>query len=372
MWFRLMLRMNSTVFYIPKNDIIKIMSEQLNEKNRKKWTAVFVGTIAAIGLVCMTVMNMHFDALARYPYLDRRSRALIKQYLKDDEIEYIIEYSIAPNMFVAYLQEKGFNIYHAREYKALSAFAWDKPAAQIVEMVETTRPYIPVEQLIEYLKSYSYEDIRTFLETRDPYDPDGVLLAGAIEENAYLGEHDTVARYRPVNLTEIDPAAAESRPGVQLRATVSEPLKSMCDAMKAELSSERACAGLKVSEGYISYEEQEARYRKALEQYGDDARKYEPLPGHSENQLGLALRFSISGLSEADFEKSIQAQWLQDSAWKYGFVQSRSAEDEQLTGMTAVEEHYRYIGVEYAQKLHEEKSTFAADAIARKREMNQE
>ena len=83
------------------------MSLIVDEKKRNRWSAVFVSSLLIFSLVCFGLMNTRYDALSRYPYTDRRSRELIKQYLTKQEIDYIIEYSIAPNMFVAYIREDG-------------------------------------------------------------------------------------------------------------------------------------------------------------------------------------------------------------------------------------------------------------------------
>ncbi len=71
-------------------------------KSKKRWTLFFVVAVIGIVFSCLAVMNHHYDSLARYPYRDQKSRELIKQYLNEEEIAYIIEYSIPPNMFIAF------------------------------------------------------------------------------------------------------------------------------------------------------------------------------------------------------------------------------------------------------------------------------
>ena len=72
-----------------RNDIIEDMStvKLLDEKTRKRWTAIFVGVVVCIAITCISIMNIHYDELARYPYKDERSRELIKEYLNKEEGE---------------------------------------------------------------------------------------------------------------------------------------------------------------------------------------------------------------------------------------------------------------------------------------------
>ena len=123
--------------FICRNDIIENMStvKLLDEKPRKRWTAIFVGVVVSIAITCISIMNIHYDELARYPYKDERSRELIKEYKNKEEIDYIIEYSIAPNVFISFIQADDFNIYHATEYKKLSEVMWMESPEHIVEMV---------------------------------------------------------------------------------------------------------------------------------------------------------------------------------------------------------------------------------------------
>ena len=69
--------------FMCRNDIIEDMStvKLLDEKTRKRWTAIFVGVVVCIAITCISIMNIHYDELARYPYKDERSRELIKEYL---------------------------------------------------------------------------------------------------------------------------------------------------------------------------------------------------------------------------------------------------------------------------------------------------
>lgn len=336
------------------------MESSLETQDKKQQTGIrlFIACVALIGACCIAVMNLHYDALARYPYQDQKSRELIKEYLTDDEIDYIIEYSIAPNMFIAYIQEDGFSIYHCQEYKRLSEVAWDQPASEIVSMVEKSRTQMDTETLITYLQNYSWDDMKTWLDQGDVYDEQGVLLLNAASLEACLGTHDTVS-VRVPGLASVDTAVI-ANDSVLVDGRVVEPLQTMCTAIADDLGSSEACAALELREGYVSYEQSETDYVQAQAAYGTEVSLYQPLPGHDEHQLGLALDFGISGIQDQDFSLTRQAQWLAENAWQYGFVQDRTAEEASLTGLQAQDYHYRYVGTELAAQLHADGLSFYA------------
>lgn len=336
------------------------MEKPVNEKQRRKWTAIFFICVMMIGLLSLTVMNSKYDSLSRYPYTDQKSRELIKEYLNQEEIEYIIEYSIAPNMFIAYIQEDGFNIYHAAEYKELSAAEWQSSPSQIVRMVEETRDYMSTETLEEYLLSYTYEEISAWLKEGDAYSPDSSFAMYASDPAVYLNDYISVGTYEPDRLIPLN----ETVPSVQtsvilIQDTIQQPLTDLCTAAAEEIGSSQSCAGLTVTEGYVSYDEQTEAYEQAKNEYGADAMQYTFYPGHSEHQLGLAVDFKIDGILNESFSKTIQAQWLEENAWRFGFVETYTAEDADMTGKAEQTWHYRYIGTDLASDLHEQGVSFS-------------
>ena len=112
---------------------------------------LFVAAVAVLCAGCLIVMNIRYDRLSRYPYQDPKSRELIDEYLSDADIEYIIEYSIAPSTFVPYIQAERFSVYHAPEYNYMEeAFSYRNYApVAIVNMVEETRDQIAVQDLAQ-------------------------------------------------------------------------------------------------------------------------------------------------------------------------------------------------------------------------------
>ena len=69
-------------------------------------------------------------------------------------------------------------------------------------------------------------------------------------------------------------------------------------------------------------------------------------PGTSEHQLGLAV--DING---AVYDIYL---WLEENSWKYGFIFRYPAYKTDLTGVAGEVWHYRYVGKEAAQEIHEQ------------------
>lgn len=89
------------------------------------------------------------------------------------------------------------------------------------------------------------------------------------------------------------------------------------------------------------------------------AHKEIALPGCSEHNAGLAMDIvsddywsNHSDLDES-FEKLPQYNWLIDNSWKYGFILSYPKGKENITGFIYEPWHYRFVGLEHAEKIHE-------------------
>lgn len=318
----------------------------------QKYSRLFVMGIALFSIICFIIMNSRYDSLSRYPYKDQRSRQLIREYLNSEEIEYIIEYSIEPNLFISFIQADGFNIYHAADYKRLSEVLWNEPPQRIVDMIEETYETISTETLIELLQSYSYDDLKTFMSGNDPYGKGSELIMHASSIDAWVDNTHTVSTYTPKYLQALR-TEIPSNNTIVVSEEIQDPLYNMCLDINASFKSTQGCGGLQVEQGYISYD-------KMLE-YSNPDENF--IPGHNEHQLGLAIDFGVPGVLHDDFHLTEQSQWLQENAWKYGFVRTYTESDVEITGQKASATHYRYVGSELARMIHESGSTFAKYAM---------
>ena len=110
---------------------------------------------------------------------------------------------------------------------------------------------------------------------------------------------------------------------------------------------------------YRSYERQKNNYNNLTQSYMRDyhlseaeARKKAATvilpPGTSEHNLGYAM--DICG-TESSFKDTKEYAWLQQHAHEYGFILRYTAEKQPITGIIPEPWHWRYVGVEYAEKI---------------------
>lgn len=80
-------------------------------------------------------------------------------------------------------------------------------------------------------------------------------------------------------------------------------------------------------------------------------------PGHSEHQTGLALDVMGSNMDYNLFLHSVEFDWMQKNAHKYGFILRYPLGKEHITGFKYEPWHYRYVGTELATMLYEQNLT---------------
>lgn len=111
--------------------------------------------------------------------------------------------------------------------------------------------------------------------------------------------------------------------------------------------------------GYRSYARQKRNYENLTETYmsrynlnrEQAAKKAATVilpPGTSEHNLGLAM--DICNTYDS-FAQQKEYAWLVENAHKYGFILRYTAEKQSITGIVPEPWHWRYVGVEYAEKI---------------------
>lgn len=115
-----------------------------------------------------------------------------------------------------------------------------------------------------------------------------------------------------------------------------------------------------VREGYRTQEEQQEIMDDKIQEYENEghlkkeakelAKKYVAVPGTSEHQLGLSVDINADTTkcsSEAVY------QWLDENAYKYGFVKRYPSDKIEITGINNEPWHYRYVGKDAAKEMKE-------------------
>ena len=158
--------------------------------------------------------------------------------------------------------------------------------------------------------------------------------------------------YIPSALTVINYKNVFDAEKVQLFHTKAYPfLVSLLDTANATNTP------ILVVSAYRSFTEQSAIKTSYKITYGSGANSFSADQGYSEHQLGTTLDFTTPNLgsSFAKFETTNQYKWLTENAWKYGFVLSYPKGN---TYYQYEPWHWRFVGLELAEKLHISKQNF--------------
>jgi len=110
---------------------------------------------------------------------------------------------------------------------------------------------------------------------------------------------------------------------------------------------------------YRSYSYQSNLYNNYVKQDGVyEADKYSARPGFSEHQTGFAVDVDNIGTNYNDFENTEEYKWMLENAHKYGFILRYPKGKEDITGYMYEPWHYRYVGVEIASFIQQNKLTY--------------
>ncbi len=253
-----------------------------------------VAIVLIFGL-CYVHMNRNFDPLSRYPYQNENSRELIRTYLNDQEIEYIIEYDIAPVYFKEYITFDGFNIYHIDKYNELKSLGFGISDEDIVDCIETFLAKDVYDEAMSLIGQYGPLTLRDYYKN-DIQEP---LCENPRDLDVVIKEGETIYSFYPRDLKEIK----INDQTITLREEAIEALEGMILHMQED--------GLDTSD--IIFGNSYIDYASYLEMYDEDSedRCLRDKPGTSEHQLGLALDVEVN----EDIET-----WLIDKASDHGFI----------------------------------------------------
>jgi zinc D-Ala-D-Ala carboxypeptidase len=153
--------------------------------------------------------------------------------------------------------------------------------------------------------------------------------------------------YAPKDLVPLTASGVPTVGGrdLMLRREAAEHLKDLVAAADGE--------ELVVASAFRSYLDQRYTYERLKSIYGSGADAMSASPGHSQHQLGTAVDFTNSVAAyqvQPIFGQTGAAWWLQNHAAQYGFVLSYPPGKDE-TGYQFEPWHYRYIGVENAERL---------------------
>ena len=108
---------------------------------------------------------------------------------------------------------------------------------------------------------------------------------------------------------------------------------------------------------YRDYEGQEEIFEMYAKDYGEaGAKQFAALPGFSEHQTGYSVDIASKG--HEVFDDTAEQKWLENNAYKYGFILRYPKDKQGITGYANESWHFRYLGPELAQKVKDSGLTF--------------
>ena len=285
---------------------------------------LFIIVILAISLGCYMYMNTEYDPLARYPYsLTIEQHDLITNKLDQKEIEYLIEYAIAPEDYIDYLVYPEFNIYLINDYNDMyGLYGGVESKEMIMRLVNCTKDLYTNEEVRSLLNDYYFYEIVNFYE-----DGNTELLAENVADLAfYFPNGKSIGYYSPKDLELIDLSGMTDH-DIYIRSQANSALISLYETIKTEFSN--TYKTLSLTDGYLSYQVLSERYK--------EMKNVIYQPGHSAFQLGLVIDFNSAPINAEILT------WLNENAYLYGFIQ---IDQDQLTDC------YRFVGVDLAKILY--------------------
>lgn len=119
---------------------------------------------------------------------------------------------------------------------------------------------------------------------------------------------------------------------------------------KMQAAARAAGLNIYISSGFRSYSYQKTLYNNYVNRDGVVAADtYSARAGHSEHQSGLA--FDVNTINDS-FANTEEGKWLNDNCYKYGFILRYPNGKSDETGYQYEPWHFRYVGVELAEKLY--------------------
>ncbi|MBE6598783.1 MAG: D-alanyl-D-alanine carboxypeptidase family protein [Ruminococcaceae bacterium] len=164
--------------------------------------------------------------------------------------------------------------------------------------------------------------------------------------------------YTPSDLVDCK-YTAQGRNTQQLRLYANKALEALMKEMQAE-----GFYNMAVYSGFRSYSYQNMLFNQytenelaknpnlSREQAEQIVLTYSTRPGTSEHQTGLAVDMDTLGTFSTDFEYEPEYAWLQENAWKFGFILRFPKNKTDITTIQFEPWHYRYVGRYHAKKIY--------------------
>ncbi len=176
--------------------------------------------------------------------------------------------------------------------------------------------------------------------------PDAELLQLVTKDHALPPD------FVPADLTLLPTEAViPGGPPLHLTEQTVEALERLLEAARV------AGHDIRVRSAYRSYAEQVYTHQFWVDLLGAaEADRRSARAGHSEHQLGTVVDVTSASVGwglEPEFGATPEGEWLQDHAWRFGFVESYPEGEESTTGYRYEPWHLRYVGETHADWMRQ-------------------
>ena len=350
-------------------------------------------------IFAFTTLNLKYDRFYRVNGINNDNRALIEQYLDDEEQDYLIDHGIAVDEFIDYITYDQFHLQYYQYYNELKEAKKYASMTDLLNDVNSVVDRLTVEfgsqagnyfrTLIKndlfyaYQKStyFDFDNVRYYQLLRTLYNDDDysyiVLTNNYVttldneKEDTYKLFKEMVSNYDSQGLyilmnTELKPNASRLYKIDALSQVIndqtfiggyeSKHMKMIENVSRLSYSmylNEDACNALKEMYDAL-YKDLKKRFlvTKAYTSYDvlnleEDASK----AGYSEYQLGTVVSLKVSGLKDEEFETTDVYQWLLEHSYEYGYILRYPHDKVALTQNDSCN-IFRYVGKKNALKMH--------------------
>lgn len=367
------------------------------EMKLRRWHLYAYASLCFI--LAFTTLNLKYDRFYRVNGINNDNRALIEQYLDDEEQDYLIDHGIAVDEFIDYITYDQFHLQYFQYYNELKEAKKYASVTDLLNDVNSVVDRLTVEfgskagnyfrTLIKndlfyaYQKStyFDFDNVRYYQLLRTLYNDDDysyivltnnyVTTLDTEKEDTYKLFKEMVSNYDSQGLyilmnTELKPNASRLYKIDALSQVIndqtfiggyeSKHMKMIENVSRLSYSmylNEDACNALKemydalykglkkrflVTKAYTSYDVLN------LEEEASKA-------GYSEYQLGTVVSLKVNGLKDEEFETTDVYQWLLGHSYEYGYILRYPHDKVALTQNDSCN-IFRYVGKENALKMH--------------------
>ena len=350
----------------------------LKKKKKKKIIIILVICLILVllilGYIYFTMRNIYLSNEYQLKKLGYSEKEITQLTNNEDYLNYALNNSY-DELFIKFINTEGFDFTLFEKYLDYYKVNDSAPISDVIYLINNDIDYAYSSELMDFIKG------KYFLKTRierylnyQKLDPtltideiikrvnsnvDSAFYTNIVDTDTSVGNLLICNKYYKLSSTYtgnlVYMSSTYSRRGGQmLDSTAYEAFVKLSDAARSQ--------GLNIvnQSAYRSYSNQSSIYNSYLSQNGQAwTDKWSARPGHSEHQTGLALDVATyTTVQLGDFEYTNEFVWMQQHAHEYGFILRYPDGQEYITGYGYEPWHYRYVGVEAATQIYNEKITY--------------